>query len=68
LDDERDHGFVIVHGHTITEQVERSSNRIGIDTGAYKTGVLTVLGVEEADVWLLQTNRDSGVPERHIAQ
>lgn len=55
LDDDRDHGCVVVHGHTITEQVQRLPNRIGIDTGAYKTGVLTVLGLQGADVWLLQT-------------
>jgi serine/threonine protein phosphatase 1 len=55
LQDERDHGYVVVHGHTISEQVERFPNRIGIDTGAYKTGILTVLGVEGSDVWVLQT-------------
>lgn len=55
LEDERDHGQVIVHGHTISEQVERFPNRIGIDTGAYKTGILTVLGLEGSDAWLLQT-------------
>lgn len=48
LDDDRDHGFVIVHGHTISETVDERSNRIGIDTGAYRTGVLTGL-VLEAD-------------------
>jgi serine/threonine protein phosphatase 1 len=55
LEDQRDHGQVVVHGHTISEQVERLPNRIGIDTGAYKTGILTVLGVEGSDTWLLQT-------------
>ena len=55
LEDQRDHGYVVVHGHTISEQVERFSNRIGIDTGAYRTGILTVLGLERAQSWLLQT-------------
>ena len=44
--DDSDHGFVVVHGHTICEQVEERPNRIGIDTGAYRTGVLTALGIE----------------------
>jgi serine/threonine protein phosphatase 1 len=55
LDDECDHGFVVVHGHTISEAVEERSNRIGIDTGAYRTGVLTALGLEGRDRWTLDT-------------
>lgn len=46
LGDERDHGFVVVHGHTISEGVEERSNRIGIDTGAYRSGVLTALVID----------------------
>ena len=38
---------VIVHGHTIFEDVEDCGNRIGIDTGAFRTGVLTALVLEE---------------------
>ena len=55
LDDETDHGCVVVHGHTITEAVDERENRIGLDTGAYRTGVLTALGVEANERWLLQT-------------
>jgi serine/threonine protein phosphatase 1 len=46
LDDPRDHGFMVVHGHTISEEVVERPNRIGIDTGAYRTGVLTALVLE----------------------
>lgn len=53
--DERDHGLVIVHGHTITPDVEQRTNRIGIDTGAYRTGVLTALAIEGTDRWLVDT-------------
>ena len=56
LDDPRDHGHVIVHGHTISEEVELCPNRIGIDTGAYRTGVLTALGIEGTERWFLQTD------------
>lgn len=55
LEDERDHGCIVVHGHTITEAIQECPNRIGIDTGAYRTGVLTALGIEGASRWFLQT-------------
>jgi serine/threonine protein phosphatase 1 len=45
----------IVHGHTMTDEVERRSHRIGIDTGAYASGRLTALGLEGAETWFLQT-------------
>jgi len=36
----------IVHGHTITPEPDVQPNRIGIDPGAYKTGMLTCLVLE----------------------
>ena len=33
----------VVHGHTISDEVDCRSNRIGIDTGAYASGKLTAL-------------------------
>ena len=56
LDDQSDHGFVVVHGHTISEQVEERANRIGIDTGAYRSGVLTAMGIEGTSRWFLDTS------------
>ena len=53
--DEPDHGFIVVHGHTIRPEVEMRPNRIGIDTGAYRTGVLTALAIEGSDSWFLDT-------------
>lgn len=38
-----DLGRVVVHGHTISPEVEERGNRIGIDTGAYHSGRLTCL-------------------------
>ena len=35
--------FVVVHGHTISEQPEVKHNRIGVDTGAFMTGRLTAV-------------------------
>jgi serine/threonine protein phosphatase 1 len=53
--DEADHGFIVVHGHTISAEVQERSNRIGIDTGAYRTGVLTALAIEGTDRWFVDT-------------
>lgn len=56
LSDSTDHGFVVVHGHTITNEVDVVPNRIGIDTGAYSSGVLSALAIERSRRWLIQTN------------
>jgi serine/threonine protein phosphatase 1 len=53
LSDRADHGFIVVHGHTIREQVDERANRIGIDTGAYRYGVLTALALEGSARWLI---------------
>jgi len=55
LDDPRDHGAVVVHGHSISPAVDEKPNRIGIDTGAYASGRLTALGLEGTDRWFLST-------------
>jgi serine/threonine protein phosphatase 1 len=52
-----DHGCIVVHGHSITEEVEWRPNRIGIDTGAYYSGLLTALVLEGSEQRLLQTGR-----------
>lgn len=52
---ETEHGFVIVHGHTISETVEERPNRIGIDTGAYRSGTLSALVIEGFDRWVIDT-------------
>ena len=46
--DGSDHGKVVVHGHSVTDRPDVQRNRIGIDTGAYATGRLTCLVLEEA--------------------
>lgn len=55
LDFRGSHGPIVVHGHTITEEVEERSNRIGIDTGAFASGRLTALGLESGERWYLST-------------
>lgn len=53
--DDSDHGFVVVHGHTISREVEERANRIGIDTGAYRSGILTALAIEGTRRWYIDT-------------
>jgi serine/threonine protein phosphatase 1 len=55
LDDDRDHGVMVVHGHSITEAVDERTNRIGIDTGAFASGKLTALGIEGTEHWVIAT-------------
>lgn len=54
-----DHGRalekMVVHGHTIADEVEFRTHRIGIDTGAFHSGVLTALGLEATAQWILQS-------------
>lgn len=45
LSSDRRHEKVIVHGHTIVREPELRHNRIGVDTGAYATGVLSALAL-----------------------
>lgn len=49
------HERVIVHGHSISQDIEWRANRIGIDTGAYASNKLTALGLEGSDRWTLST-------------
>ncbi|HEY0327401.1 MAG TPA: metallophosphoesterase family protein [Allosphingosinicella sp.] len=60
LHDTGDHGFVVVHGHTIVETAEQLPNRIGIDTGAYRSGVLTALIIDGAELRFLSATADEG--------
>jgi serine/threonine protein phosphatase 1 len=54
LDDRTDHGVIVVHGHTIVDTPEQHPNRIALDTGAYRSGTLTALGLEGRQRWFLE--------------
>jgi serine/threonine protein phosphatase 1 len=66
LSDTRDHGVVVVHGHTISKAVEEVGSRIGIDTGAYATGRLTALGIEDDRRWVIDTLEGVHDREDHL--
>lgn len=55
--------FMVVHGHTIAEEPEFTPNRIGLDTGAYRSGRLTGIGLEGTRQWLVTVsdNNPSGI-------
>ena len=51
-------GKVIVHGHTwLGERPQLTEHRLGLDTGAYATGVLTAARLENGEVEVLQVQR-----------
>jgi serine/threonine protein phosphatase 1 len=50
---EEDFGKIVVHGHTPTREPDIRSNRINIDTGAYATGRLTCLVLEDDQMGFL---------------
>ena len=48
-------GKIVVHGHTPTREIEVEPNRINIDTGAFATGRLTCLVVEDCSFSVIDT-------------
>lgn len=54
------HEKMVVHGHSISPEAVVRSNRIGIDTGAFASGILTALGLESTDRWFVTA---SGAPD-----
>lgn len=50
-----DHGLMVVHGHTPMLRPQVCRNRIGIDTGAFQTGVLTALALHGTERRFLHT-------------
>ncbi|WP_454659106.1 metallophosphoesterase [Bosea beijingensis] len=50
-----DWGFKVVHGHVVVEEPVFRPNRIGIDTGAYRSGRLTCLVLDGGTERLIQT-------------
>ena len=55
-EDTRDHGALIVHGHTPVDVVTHYGNRVNIDTGAAYGHALSVVIVEGTRVWQLDEN------------
>jgi len=56
LDDPRDHGFLVVHGHTAIHAPAHHGNRVNIDTRAAYGGPLTAVVIEGRTVSVLTDN------------
>lgn len=46
----------VVHGHTIQEKVAANTGRLGIDTGAYATGILSAVRIEHGSFTTVQSS------------
>ncbi|TPG16468.1 serine/threonine protein phosphatase [Sphingomonas koreensis] len=55
VNDDRDHKAVIVHGHTIVDAVQIRHNRISLDTGAYRSGILSAAVFGRTGKWIVET-------------
>ena len=53
LSSDKDFGKFIVHGHTPVSKPDIRPNRINIDTGAYATGILTLLTIQGDDMFTI---------------
>jgi serine/threonine protein phosphatase 1 len=65
LDNDADHGFVVVHGHTPSDVPEWKANRINVDTGAVMYGRLTtvVLGAPDSPRFMTIAGEPGPGPE-----
>lgn len=58
LDDPRDHGALVVHGHTPVDRATHFGNRVDIDSGVAFGGPLTAVVIEGREVFeLTETGR-----------
>lgn len=64
LDDTRDHGALVVHGHTAIDRATHYGNRLNLDSGAAYGGPLSAVAIEGRSAWLLTpAGRVKLVPE-----
>ena len=54
LEDRRDHGVLVVHGHTALAEAAHYGNRVNLDSGAAYGGPLTAAVIEGRDVFVLE--------------
>jgi serine/threonine protein phosphatase 1 len=60
LDDKRDHGPLIIHGHTALDAPRHYGNRVNIDSGAAYGGPLTAIVIEDRTIH--QITLDGRIP------
>lgn len=62
LEDPRDHGFLVVHGHTAIHSATNYGNRVNIDSSAAYGGPLTTVVLEGRDVFVLEDGTRRPLP------
>lgn len=62
LEDARDHGVLVVHGHTAVGQVTHCGNRLAIDTGAAYGRALSAVVLDGAELHLLTDHGREAIP------
>lgn len=67
LESSRPFEKMVIYGHTPEREAVFETNRIGIDTGAFVTDVLTALKVSGEQLTLIQTQPDPEDGERRIS-
>ncbi|MCP3970064.1 MAG: serine/threonine protein phosphatase [Rhodobacteraceae bacterium] len=67
LNDTRDHGALIVHGHTPVEAPMHCGNRVNLDTGAGYFRQLTAAVFEGCDCWVLTAGGREALKPSHAA-
>ncbi len=63
LESSANHGCVVVHGHSIVPDLDVRTNRIAVDTGCYRGGMLTALvlqGVSKGKITVRGPDQGSG--------
>ena len=55
LDSHKFHGKIIVHGHSVIDKVVVLRNRIGVDTGAYASNILSCVVLEGLEQRIIST-------------
>ena len=58
-----DFGKIVIHGHTPARDIEVGPNRINIDTGAFATGRLTCLVIDESSLSVIDTGGHADKPQ-----
>jgi serine/threonine protein phosphatase 1 len=53
LNSQQAHGTFVVHGHTPVPHPDIRHNRINIDTGAWRSGILTCIAIEGSTILIL---------------
>lgn len=64
LEDRRDHGVLVVHGHTAIAEATHYGNRLNIDSSAAYGGPLSAVVIEGHDAWLLTPQGRVALPRQ----